>query len=478
MEKLRHNTRGSVWRRAEWNPVNSPHLSAEVRPVSLFEEDSVETTPVVCPVCRTRIDAPVHDSPGVAKCPDCDTMVRVPGREQVLAARPKKLAVSDPGTYEIAVDEAPQRPPKPADPEFGVIFCPHCRSRLTPELRDKSYHVTCPDCLEVVDVPPRDAWEAKHRTRKKAVANPGEYALGAAAVSGERTAGSGGGATAVRPREAASPREDERRNVFDVLAEVRREKRPPPPSWTFFSGVFSLPFRSDVRSRWIYLSIGFSVMGLFVGIVIWLATTFIIGVPFFALPAIWMTIWSGSYGTSCFLTIVEDTANGNDRITHWTEGGYREWGVDALGPFFLIGLACSAAYGLARLTGAVGLENVFWPVFAAAVLFLYPVMLLSSVEAGTVSVPLSSAVLKTLVTHLPVWLLYFALAGLTAGAYFAPLWLGIRAGALFLTPIATGPILAMVVFIEARLFGRLAWRVLLRGSTRTAGKRRPKPVKN
>lgn len=433
--------------------------------MNFSDDEALQSTAVVCPVCRTRFDAPLQDGPGQAKCPDCFSTVRVPSRQEALAARPKKRAPTNPGTYQIAVEEVPQRPPKPDEPEFGAVRCPHCGTRLTPELRDRAYNVTCPDCLEVIEVPAGRDWRRKHKRRRKRPAEEsGGYALSAETPPAPPTD------NPPPPAESPSPQPD----VLGALAEIRREAPPPVPKLTFFSGVFSLPWRPEVRARWVYLSLGFVLLGMMTGVMHWVvAQGFYVAIPCFALPIFWFAIWTGSFGTSSFLTIVEDTANGNDRIAHWNDGGWRDWAFEALGPFFLGGVACSAGFGLGRLAVAWGGEAAYWPVFCGVVLLLYPVMLLSSLQAGTVSAPLSAAVLRSLVANLPVWVLFYVLSGAVAAAYVGPLVFGLRHGAWFLTLFLTGPLLAAAILIEARLVGRLAWRVLVR-TPRAQKKRRRK----
>ena len=414
--------------------------------MSTFDSDNPDVVAVVCPVCRTRIHALVHAEAGHVECPDCFTTVNVPALEAVLAMRPPERKVPDPGTYTISAEAERPRREQPGEPEFARFACPHCRAHLTPELKKRARMITCPDCLEVVEVPALDEWRTKHgkRRRKRRRPTPGSYDVNESPLPDE------------------SPGEAAQSNVFDAQAEIRRDPPPPIPAWTFFTRVFSVPWHAEILSRWIYMSLGCTVFGFLAAVIHWLLVEgLVIVLPFFALPIIWMTILTGSFTASCFLTVVEDTASGNDRIHNWNEGGWKVWMVDALGLMFLATIAWSAAYGIAKLTTAFVSENWFWPVYGLVFLLMFPVVLLSSLQAGSRFVPLTLPVVRTLYRKTWAWLVYFLLAVAVSAVYLFPVVAGLQSGWWFLPLLATGPILAAVLLIEARLLGRLAWRTLV-----------------
>ncbi len=101
-----------------------------------------------------------------------------------------------------------------------------------------------------------------------------------------------------------------RGSVFDRLAELRQEFVPPPPRWTFFSGVFTLPWRADTVARWVYLALGFTAI-VIIGLVLKsLAASFSgmstgVAAAFFLLPIIWISIMTLSYAAACGLCVLE-----------------------------------------------------------------------------------------------------------------------------------------------------------------------------
>lgn len=416
---------------------------------------------VVCPVCQTRVYARATAEASQAECPDCFTIVRVPPLTDAAAEQRVRHTPDDPGTYAIAVDEdAPRRrPDEAAETEYAALTCPQCSTRLTPELRDRAWNTTCPDCLEVIAVPSRAVWRKEHakgKTRRR-VSGPVGYQV-----------------TDTLPPAAPSRGEPFVTGVFDAQAEIRTEPPPPIPRWTFISGVFGLPWRENVRTRWVYLSFGFWVTGFFAGLVLWLALGmgFYYGVPFFALPLIWVTLWTVSFAGTSFLTIVEDTANGNDRIEHWNEGSWKDWAADALAPLFLAALTAGVAACVGQAAVFAAGTVAYWPVFGVTCWLVFPFVLLSSMQQDSVWAPFSFALLKSMAVKAGIWLAYYAMAAAVAVAYLVLVAGALAAGGLLLALIVFAPLLAAAFFIEARLLGRLAWRVLIFDPETEGAKRR------
>jgi len=362
-------------------------------------------------------------------------------------------------TYGIAGPEEPPRNDAGTTPRVVSMHCPHCGGELTPELHERSWKTTCPECLEVVIVPAAEEWRRsrskRRKKRRRSSANPAET-------------------SASRFDAFESLDDDVQARGVDEASEIRSEPLPPIPEWTFFSGVFSLPWQREVLSRWIYTSIGCCVVGLTVAVMNWLVVEgFLIAIPFFALPCIWLTLWTGSFAASSFLTVVEDTAAGNDRINGWNDGGWKDWMAEAMGVVFLAAVVCTAGYGAAKLATLWLETQWFRPVFWAVVFFTFPVVLISSLQAGSVFIPVTWPVLASLSRKLWVWAVYYLLSSAVAAVWLLPVMAGLRAGRWFLTLGLSGPVLAAAVLIEARLLGRLAWRALVYApetEPRTAGR--------
>jgi hypothetical protein len=240
-----------------------------------------------------------------------------------------------------------------------------------------------------------------------------------------------------------------------------------PPRWTFFSGVFTFPWRGDALARWGMLSLGLAATGVLATAGLSLMGEGKIGVytmAFFGMAVLWLSIWSFSFAAHCLVAIVEETSAGADQILSWPESDWREWMWHFLHLGYLVAVSISLGFGLSRLAG-LWLPQPGW-VWALAVLLLFPILLLSSVDANSPFVPLSRRVRRSLIRLGGAWLTVYALSGLLWAAL-----LGAMAGLAqlheYLMPILGGPLLAAALLIYARLLGRLAWRVANRRARRS-----------
>ncbi|GAB4155745.1 MAG: hypothetical protein Tsb009_32580 [Planctomycetaceae bacterium] len=389
-------------------------------------------------------------------------MVHVPSIASVLAARVPEKEKEAVGTYGIVASEPAvpryieERKKQRTTHEHVDLVCPHCSARLSPEVREKLSHITCPDCLEVIDVPSRDdAKSSRYRKRKKRrPKNPGRYSV----ANHDESSNSG-------------TRRDPLETGYQAAhADIRSEPPPPIPNWTFFTQVFNFPWRKDTIARWVLISLGLAAAKatLMIAIALWFSGM-VIAIPFFALPMIWLTLLTVSYTAACWSTVVEQTAAGNDEIREWPDPNWREW----FAQMFYVGFVTSVASILpwavgvmmVPLAGAVG----FWGVFAGVLFFVWPVVMLSSMEAASPWVPLTRPILASIAKFWWGWLVYYGLSGLLAAAYVGLLMLfeggnffgfygNVAVLRLVLFVLLSSVILSSIILIHARLLGRLAWK--------------------
>ena len=370
-------------------------------------------------------------------CPDCFVKVPVPALATTsVKSKPKPKKKKSAKTEAAATESKALVEPKPEAevPDYVKVICPTCRARLHPPVKDVSYTITCPDCFVKIEVPALD--DIPKPQQKRVQEDVGQYGL-----------------------EAPLHPVAVRTSITDAQAEIRKEAPPPLPRWTFFSGVFNFPWQTQTIFRWTYLSLDFIALGLLVAFMLSFASKQggfpLIALAFFALPLIWLTVWSFSYAAASCLPVLIDTAAGNDRIETWPEPNWKEWalqliyisyiGIVAEVLSYIVGQVC------AILTGSPWIASV------VALFILFPVVLLSALEANTLWVPFTAPILKSLKTLWWGWLLFYALTALMAGAWLALLLIGISI-APYLTMLVAGPTLSAVLLIGSRLLGRLAWR--------------------
>jgi hypothetical protein len=187
-----------------------------------------------------------------------------------------------------------------------------------------------------------------------------------------------------------------------------------------------------------------------------------------------------AYAARCVLVVVEETALGQDEPT-WSNEPYLDWLGHAVLFVELLGIWVAPAALTARLlrhTWLPGEGALRVLLLAGPVLWLFfPIGLLSSLSAQSRWVPLRWAIIRCFLRLAPAALIfYFLTAGLLGGA--VTLWyLALFGGRGVLLPVAA-IVGAAVLFIYARLLGRVAWLIQRLPSTeRTRAPARAKTEK-
>lgn len=242
---------------------------------------------------------------------------------------------------------------------------------------------------------------------------------------------------------------------------MRDEHVDRPPRWTFFSGVFGYPWRGQNLSRWTAMAFGMSCAGAMtfatlssMGLIPGAHGNPILGI-FMSLIAVVMTLGSLSFVAASSEAALSDTALGYDEPQ---EGSVSEWDGWI---FSLLGVA-----GLCALAAAPGYPLSLWIgnfAFLICGLLLFPVFWLAALEGGSYLVPFSKPVFATLLRRPGGWLIFYLLT--------TPLLVGWIAGFVYvfrqmpyLAIVLSGPVLAAVMLIYARLLGRVIWSAAYYGT--------------
>lgn len=244
------------------------------------------------------------------------------------------------------------------------------------------------------------------------------------------------------------------------------DEPPPEPPYggeqlDLITGVWTMPWQSgEAALRWFLLSIGVFCSSW---LVLALITLFsdggmfgALGGGFLTMVLVWIGLWTFSYGGSCFLGVLVDTANGARRVNTWPDADWREWVFTMLQVGIPLGVSAAAGWGLglaAETAGVNGASVAGW-----VTLLLFPVLLLSSVTEGSVLMPYSAPIWGSLVRMPIAWLLTYVAAALLVlpqlGLYTIR---GAIGGYPFL--IASSLWISAAGFIYARLLGRLLCRI-------------------
>jgi len=162
--------------------------------------------------------------------------------------------------------------------------------------------------------------------------------------------------------------------------------------------------------------------------------------------------------SACFLTIVQDTAAGHDKVEPWPGVPITDWMRDV---FYVVNGLLSAALpgillgGIFMCLGGSVRSAIYGGTLSS--LALFPVFLISMITEGSCFAIASPAVWSTLRTAWRLWGVFYLLsAGLALLLFVLTRWLA--SGEFFLNGLSSAAAVA-VAMIYFRLLGRLARRL-------------------
>jgi ribosomal protein S27E len=419
--------------------------SLRMAPVSQQPERGPNTVRVTCPTCHERLDVGLKDKPQAVPCTYCAAAISVPSRSQALEnAKPGSTVAPTVEEYAIAAPAVDTKragsKTRAASDAAIVVVCPVCHERMRVVPSTAPRPMACTDCGSMVAVPARGELQ---RGKAAAIAPAPSEEIGEYATR------------------APHARPVLRTQLFDRLAEIRTEAPVPPPRWTFYSGVFTFPWRKAVIGRWGGMTVGFTALFLLlsifaVGPADGGAGLGVVALGFFALPLIWVLIFTLSYSAACCLRILESTAAGLDDVEGWPDPIWKEWAGQLIYLLWIAAMPTVVCFGIGRLAQLAGLS--LWPVMLGLLFVIFPIVLLSALEANSVWVPLTRPILVSLWQLWWGWGLFYLESGCLAGLLWAQIYFG-RSGFEIATLISFAPMLSACMVIYARLLGRLAWKI-------------------
>jgi hypothetical protein len=226
-----------------------------------------------------------------------------------------------------------------------------------------------------------------------------------------------------------------------------------------FPGVFNFPWYPSVWPYWLLLgALAIPLAGMLLTLGLLLPVAVILAV-----------LWCLGAST-VVMTILRDTAAGNDEIYNWPSTVWWDWIADAFCllesvVLCILGMSCVlVGLRLAHLLPAETPGGVFLMLGCLAVLF--PVILLSVLESG---LPMSLPVWRTLIARPGAWALFhleslvpLVAAGVAVSelgiAWLPGAGVGLLGNGGFWWAISIAPlVLVAALLIYFRLLGRLAW---------------------
>ena len=158
-----------------------------------------------------------------------------------------------------------------------------------------------------------------------------------------------------------------------------------------------------------------------------------------------------SYVSACAMTVIETTVAGYDEVIDWPTGDWREWFWAFFGALTLAGLGMALGFMLGK-----GLGLNAWAAGGVCSFVLFPIFAFSAMESGSPMMVISWPVLRSFATVWWAWLFFYVETGAIVGGWVA-LMCAFFVPHPWVTSLVAGPLLAAVIFIYARLIGRLVW---------------------
>lgn len=415
--------------------------------------------PVFCRQCSTRMLATAEQVGQSLICPDCGTATPVPAPKE---ESPKDVPARPSEIYALRTSQDEGHTGREGSHQSHTFKCPRCGTRLHATADQVGQTLACPDCGEVITVPPRpppapstpprdesaDIYELRPAEERPALDLPGFEQV--PPPLGPPLAG---------PAEAArsSARQPTSRPISRTAATYPSNSPTSPQArsdrWDEPLGFL---LSSGVRNLWLFLSVGlaffFSSMGEAArlipsgdGRLVFLGLVMLI---FAGLVAVVIFVVGSAY----LLTILQETAAGCDRIEEWPDN-FLDYLLQGLGVVVAAAVAMGLSVGLDRLATDAGAPRGV--LLAVGCFLLFPILLLCVLESGLPFMPFSVPIFRSIVAARPAWLGFYLRAAVLVGlAVAASVWGLALAGFWAILPAAA--VLGAAVILYFRLLGRLA----------------------
>lgn len=390
-----------------------------------------------CRVCDTRLSARVSDIGKKLRCPDCGVHNDIPRPEKPQPKKtPEAMFGQQYGLWDA--DGAPSSADlKAHQPKFFPVYCRVCDTLMHALEHQVGQSLTCPDCGAKTKVPPPPIEKPKQSVL---VPDGEEYELEEPEV--DLTVFDS-------PQPESEPKPEPRKTYRDELREEYGE-RPKLPKIPLLQGVGKMFLRVPLPGWWLGLS---AAMGIVVFLILQALASLTAGLG--AIFGLFCLAAAGVIGMLTFLgfsalclSILVETSEGNDKLYQPPDANVVEW----FGPALYVGLALAVSSIPGALLGSVAGLRVEGANIAFHILF--PIVLLSMLEIGSVFGILSPKLLATILRRPLHWLAFYLMTGAISAAVYV--------GLAFMPPwpellILLVPLLMGLELLYFRLLGRLAW---------------------
>jgi DNA-directed RNA polymerase subunit RPC12/RpoP len=349
---------------------------------------------ITCPSCGGKVKLPPYQAGQRCGCPRCGAEIVVPGPDNTSAVEtPRATATgnADEAAQAPAAEAAPRATAKRTAVSYEDVYgisCQVCQTRLHVRPHQAGTSIKCPDCFSQVLVPP-----APKRRQLPQAARP--------LAQDDPSVGSPTGVQT----ETQKLLEKARAELERAEAQEREES---PDRFT--EGLFD--FLIDVRS-----AVWLAVLAYWFSVAMWLTRwAMSLQIPEAGLAVLSQTLSLivGLFAVGLLLSflvataawgwaLVRDTSEGLRKIARWPGVNVLAWDRDLR---YVLGAGIVAAFPGALvgvLLGWIAIKGLMLYTAAATFAGLFPLVLLSMRQSGSVTVPFSEGAWGSIADHPAPW---------------------------------------------------------------------------
>ena len=250
------------------------------------------------------------------------------------------------------------------------------------------------------------------------------------------------------------------RDAERELAERERGEAglPGAPLWT---GVFHFLPDPSVITRLV-------IAGASVGIVLWMGFSVVelahskspvaqFGGVALSIISLLLTVICFAYIAISCLTILQETAAGNDRIESWPESSLVEWLAESLAVLMAVFFSITPGMPVLWTSNWTGMPlSTCWLFVGISLYMFFPIVQLSILESSSLTTPVSQLILNSLRNESLLWFTFYMIT-FAIGLLVAITLTALRPETPMLLLIVVGIFWVFASFMYFRLLGRLAW---------------------
>lgn len=255
-------------------------------------------------------------------------------------------------------------------------------------------------------------------------------------------------------------------------AEENRIKPDAPPQSIFMDGVFNFPWQPRNLIPWIWLTMYFSFIFMFLSVIQYIidsgSTYAMIGAAGLGMAVFFVCVFAFAYGCACWSNTITYTAAGS-RAVEWETEGWRENVIYLLRIGYYFGLAMMMATPL-LVFNFIGIGTYLWLMGS---LFIFPIFLFSGMASLTFWNFMHGDVIKKFIVKGHYYLVMYGIAVAMFAVAGVAIYFSMRFAWLVLI---SGPLFATAWLIYGRLLGRMAYLLQQEPKRKKKKKKKKKKV--